>query len=126
LVRDLAGQGTRLALASGSERAVVDAVLKMARLSRYFPVTVTGSDIERGKPEPDIFLRAATQLGVAPEGCVVIEDSRPGVTAARAAGMRVIAITNTHPASELGSATAVVGGYAELRRMLMGRGTHPA
>jgi HAD superfamily hydrolase (TIGR01509 family) len=119
LVRDLAGQGTRLALASGSERPVVDAVLAMADLHRHFVVTVSGSDIERGKPEPDIFLRAAALLGVPPESCVVIEDSKPGVTAARAAGMRVIAITNTHPADELNAATQVVGDYEEIRRLLL-------
>jgi len=124
LVRALAGQGTRLALASGSERPIVDAVLAMAELEEQFPVRVTGSDIERGKPEPDIFLRAAALLRVNPEACVVIEDSKPGVTAARAAGMRVIAITNTHPTAELGAADQVVSDYGELRRALLGRSPH--
>lgn len=92
LVETLARQ-YRLALASGSERAVVDTVLGLKGLRQFFGVTVSGSDIKRGKPAPDIFLRAAELLGVAPQNCCVIEDSKPGVAAGLAAGMRVIAIT---------------------------------
>jgi beta-phosphoglucomutase-like phosphatase (HAD superfamily) len=69
---------------------------------------------------PDIFLRAAELLGVAPARCCVIEDSKPGVAAGRAAGMFVIAITNTHPAAELRQADRVVRSYAEIGRLLLG------
>ena len=98
----------RLGLASGSERAVVEAVLSLQDLRRHFSATVSVSEVRRGKPDPEIFLRTAELLGVAPAECWVIEDSKPGVAAARAAGMRVIAITNTHPAAELRPATVVV------------------
>jgi beta-phosphoglucomutase len=108
-----------LALASGSERPVVEAVLALQNLRRLFSVTVSGSEIVRGKPAPDIFLRAAELLGVEPEDCWVIEDSKPGVAAAQAAGMRVAAITNTHPAAELAHATQVVRTYAELEQLLL-------
>jgi HAD superfamily hydrolase (TIGR01509 family) len=118
LVEDLAGR-YKLALASGSERAVVDAVLAFKGLGRFFQATVSGSDIPKGKPAPDIFLRAAQLLGVLPEDCWVVEDSKPGIAAGLAAGMRVIAITNTHPAQELSRATHVVGTYAEIRRLLL-------
>jgi len=74
---------------------------------------------KRGKPAPDIFLRAAELLKVAPEECWVIEDSKPGVAAGLAAGMRVIAITNTHRAAELAHATHVVGTYAQIERLLL-------
>jgi HAD superfamily hydrolase (TIGR01509 family) len=107
-----------LALASGSERAVVEEVLKLDGLGRFFSAVVTGSDVQRGKPAPDIFLRAAELLGVAPPDCWVIEDSKPGVAAGLAAGMRVIAITNTHPPEDLRNATHVVRTYGEIGRLL--------
>ena len=109
----------KLGLASGSERPVVEAVLSLQDLRRFFSATVTASDIKRGKPAPDIFLRAAELLGIGAADCWVIEDSKPGVAAARAAGMRVIAITNTHPAHELRPATRVVANYAEIERFLL-------
>ena len=111
-----------LGLASGSERAVVDAVLALQDLRRFFRVIVTGSDVARGKPAPDIFLRAAEELKVAPDDCWVIEDSKHGVAAGRAAGMRVIAITNSYPAAELRQATHVVKGYDEIERILLKNG----
>ena len=110
----------RLAIASGSERPVIEAVLALERLRRFFPVVVSGAEVKRGKPAPDIFLRAAELLEVAPAQCWVIEDSKPGVAAGLAAGMRVIAITNTHPASELTQANKVVTSYAEIGRLLLG------
>ena len=109
----------KLGLASGSERPVVEAVLSLQGLRRFFSATVTASDIKRGKPAPDIFLRTAALLRVAPGDCWVIEDSKPGVAAGLAAGMRVIAITNTHPAHELEAATRVVADYAEIERCLL-------
>lgn len=118
LIEGLAGK-YQLALASGSERAVVDAVLAFKGLARFFQATVSGSDILRGKPAPDIFLRAAELLGVMPGDCWAIEDSKPGIAAGLAAGMRVIGITNTHPAEELLGATQVVATYQEIRRLLL-------
>jgi HAD superfamily hydrolase (TIGR01509 family) len=109
----------RLAVASGSERAVIDTVLNLEGLHRFFPVVVSGSEVSRGKPAPDIFLRTADLLGVSPADCCVIEDSKPGVAAGLAAGMRVIAITNTHPAHELRHATHVVSVYSEIEALLV-------
>lgn len=111
----------KLALASGSERAVISAVLAIDGLAQRFSAVVSSSEVPRGKPAPDIFLRTAELLGCPPEFCVVIEDSKPGIAAAHAAGMRVIAITNTHPASELSHATKVVSNYEEIERLLVPR-----
>ena len=108
-----------LGLASGSERQVVAEVLEIDRLGRFFDAVVTDSDIPHGKPAPDIFLRAAELLQVPPQACCVIEDSKPGVAAGRAAGMEVIAITNTHPANELQHATHVVHTYRQIERLLL-------
>ena len=117
LVQSLAAR-CPLAVASGSERFVVDEVLALEGLKRYFSTIVTAADVARGKPAPDIFLRTAELLRVAPAGCWVIEDSKPGVAAGLAAGMHVIAITNTHPAEELRHATVVVSSYAEIAEVL--------
>jgi HAD superfamily hydrolase (TIGR01509 family) len=108
----------QLGLASGSERLVVDEVLSLKDLRQFFSAVVTGSEVARGKPAPDIFLRAAELLRVNPQDCWVIEDSKPGVCAGLSAGMRVIAITNTHPAAELKNATHVVRKYEEIGRLL--------
>jgi HAD superfamily hydrolase (TIGR01509 family) len=108
-----------LGLASGSERPVVEEVLGIKRLGRFFSAVVADSDVARGKPEPDIFLRAADLLKVAPRDCCVVEDSKPGVAASLAAGMQVIAITNTHPAGVLRQATQVVETYQEIERLLL-------
>jgi len=108
----------RLGLASGSERAVIEEVLEIDQLRGFFSAVVSASEVSRGKPAPDIFLRTAQLLGAKPGECWVIEDSKPGVAAGLAAGMRVIAITNTHPAEELGHATHVVSTYEEIGRLL--------
>lgn len=107
-----------LALASGSERPVIEAVLDLGQLRPCFAVTVSASEVPRGKPAPDIFLHAARALGVKPERCWVIEDSLPGIAAARAAGMRVVAIANTHPAEALRDADCVVQEYDHVDRVL--------
>jgi HAD superfamily hydrolase (TIGR01509 family) len=120
LVEHVAGR-YRLGLASGSERPIVEAVLALKNLRQFFQATVSGSDVARGKPAPDIFLRAAELLKVQPRDCWVIEDSKPGIRAGLAAGMRVIAITNTHPAPELSAAPYVVNSYEEIKRLLDAR-----
>ena len=92
-VERLAGS-FRLALASSSNRPLIDAVMVEARLERYFEATVSSEEVARGKPAPDVFLEAARRLEVAAERCAAIEDSGNGLRAAHAAGMRVFAIPN--------------------------------
>ncbi len=108
-----------LALASGSELPFIEAVLALKCLPRLFKVVVNGSQVPRGKPAPDIFLLAASRLGVRPQDCWVIEDSKPGVAAGLAAGMRVIAVTNTHPAEDVSHAHHVVKDCREIARLLL-------
>ena len=121
LVKNIA-PGYRLGVASGSERLVVEEVLALQGLRKFFQAAVTASDVQQGKPAPDIFLRTAELLEVTPKNCWVIEDSKPGIAAPLAAGTRVIAITNTYPAEELGRATYVMNTYAEIERLLMREG----
>ena len=92
----LAAAGFRLALASSSNRELIDAVLRELELTGLFEVTVSSEEVARGKPAPDVYLEAARRLGVPPGRCVAVEDSASGICAARAAGMRVIAYPNRH------------------------------
>ncbi len=83
------------AVASNAEPENIDFVLDEFGLRGYFPVTVNGMQVARPKPFPDVFLEAARRLGVAPERCIVFEDSPTGVQAALAAGMRVVGVETT-------------------------------
>lgn len=93
LANFLAGlNGTPVGLATNAEPANVDFVLDGAGLRPYFQAIVDGHQVNRPKPFPDIYLRAAQLLGVDPKNCIVFEDSPTGITAARAAGARVVGI----------------------------------
>jgi HAD superfamily hydrolase (TIGR01509 family) len=92
-VRRLAGE-FRLAVASSSNRPLIDAVLQAAELEPYFEATVSSEEVAHGKPAPDVYLEAARRLGVEPAHCAAVEDSHGGIRSAKAAGMRVIAIPN--------------------------------
>jgi HAD superfamily hydrolase (TIGR01549 family) len=108
-----------LAIASGSAHPVIDEVLALRDLHRFFTVLVSSTDVPRGKPAPDIFLRAAELLGIVPTACVVVEDSTAGVEGALAAGMQVVAIANTFPPEKLSRATKVVQTYREIAESLL-------
>ncbi len=108
-----------LAVASGSNHPVIEEVLAMRQLGRFFSVVVSVQDVPRGKPAPDVFLRAAQMLAVPAARCCVVEDSAHGVEAARAAGMEVIAITNTLPSERLAAASHVVETYEEIESLLL-------
>lgn len=84
-----------MAVASNAEPANIDFVLEQLHLRRYFSVTVDGSQVERPKPFPDVYLKAAERLGAKPERCIVFEDSPTGVAAGIAAGMRVVGVETT-------------------------------
>ena len=90
--RTLAARGYRLAVASSSALPIIDAVVDALGARALFGVLVSGLDVPRGKPAPDIFLETARQLGAPPARCLVIEDSRNGMLAAKAAGMACAAI----------------------------------
>jgi len=83
-----------LALASSSNRAIFEEVLRLAGIAELFAATVSSEEVARGKPAPDVYLEAARRLGVTAERCAAVEDSHSGIASAHAAGMRVIAIPN--------------------------------
>jgi HAD superfamily hydrolase (TIGR01509 family) len=88
--------GLKVGLASSGLRDQVTLSLNEAGLRGMFEVEVTGDDVTRGKPAPDLFLKAAEGLGVDPADCVVFEDAPAGIAAAVNAGMRAVAVPNSH------------------------------
>ena len=94
LLRTLKEKGIPIGLASSSSLEYIEAVLNKYKIREYFRVVVSGENMEKGKPAPDIFLYTAELLGAKPENCVVIEDSENGVKAAKAGGMRCIGFIN--------------------------------
>ena len=106
-----------LGLASSSNRELIDLALELLGVRRLFKATVSSEEVARGKPAPDVYLEAARRLGVDPAHTAAIEDSHNGILAAKAAGMRVIAIPNRHfPPDEqaLGQADVVLDSPAGL------------
>ncbi len=94
-VRMLAGPFT-LAVASSSNRPLIEAVLERAGIAELFTAVVSSEEVARGKPAPDVYLEAARRLGVEPGRCAAVEDSSNGIRSAHAAGMRVLALPNGH------------------------------
>ena len=106
-----------LGLASSSNRELIDLVLELSGLDRFFAATVSSEEVARGKPAPDVYLETARRLGVAPEKCAAVEDSENGILSAKAAGMRVLAVPNPQypPHDEaLAAADEVLASLAEL------------
>lgn len=87
-------KGIPIAVASSSPRSLIDLIMEKTGLDRYFDIRISGEEVPQGKPAPDIFLHATELLGQAPAHCIVIEDSRNGVHAAKSAGMRCIGLHN--------------------------------
>ncbi|MEU9104145.1 HAD-IA family hydrolase [Streptomyces xanthophaeus] len=91
-VERLYAEGVPMAVASGSSRGAIDAVLAGTGLDGLLTTVVSAEEVAHGKPAPDVFLEAARRLGARPADCVVVEDAAPGALAARAAGMDCVAV----------------------------------
>ncbi len=106
-----------LAIASSSNPELIEVVLRSAGLLDVFPVSVSSQEVARGKPAPDVYLEAARRIGFEPSRCAAVEDSHNGIRAAKAAGMRVVAVPNPHfPPDEeaMRQADVVLDSIAEL------------
>ena len=112
LIEGLKKNGFRLAVASSSRHA--EQFLKILEIRKAFEVVVDATSELPSKPEPDLYLETARQLGVVPKDCLAIEDSPPGVASAKAAGMRCLAVTTTAGVQRLRSADRVVGSLYEI------------
>ncbi len=119
LLAGLRALGARQAVGSSAPRANVDLILRLTECGDYFSAIVGMEDTKRGKPDPEVFLVAAAKIGVPPARCVVLEDAVAGVEAAKAGGMKCVAVTfvGHHPAERLKEAGAdlVVPCFSEVR-----------
>jgi HAD superfamily hydrolase (TIGR01509 family) len=117
VLQELLQMKLHLAVATSSVGASARPFLDRHQLTGFFEVIVTGEEVERGKPAPDIYLCAAEQLGIPAEACLVVEDALPGVAAAKAANMRVAAIPDrrfVNPDEYEKKADYVLGSLKEL------------
>jgi beta-phosphoglucomutase family hydrolase len=101
-------------IASSTHRENITTTLEVLGLEPFFADIVTAEDVKRGKPDPEVFLTAARRIEVAPADAVVFEDALVGITAARAAGMRVVAVASTEPREKLAHADWIVERMDEL------------
>jgi HAD superfamily hydrolase (TIGR01509 family) len=120
VLEKLAADGVPYCVASSGSHERIRVGHRTTGLARWFEEEriFSSQDVGRGKPAPDLFLYAAERMGVAPERCVVVEDSPLGVRAAVAAGMDVYGFTAMTPASRLAGATGLFGAMGELRDLL--------
>jgi beta-phosphoglucomutase family hydrolase len=108
LIKSLKRQGIKTAIASSAVPANIDVILRGLGIEKHFQAIVPGTEVAEGKPSPLIFQLAADKLGVKPGNCVVIEDAIAGVAAAKSAGMKCLAVTNSHPGQSLQKADLIV------------------
>jgi HAD superfamily hydrolase (TIGR01509 family) len=119
LVSSVNAAEIKTGLASSSPKELVDLALNRLNITGLFDFILSGDQVARGKPAPDIYLTAARELGVSHENCLVIEDAPHGVAAAKAAGMCCLAISTSVSESELAAADRVVRGFAEVDLQLL-------
>lgn len=115
LLGDLKRHGFRLAIGSSAPPENLDLFWNRLGLVHWFDARVTKEEIARSKPAPETFLKAAEKIGLAPACCAVVEDAVPGVQAARAAGMPVVAVTTTRAREDLAHADRIVDSLSELK-----------
>jgi HAD superfamily hydrolase (TIGR01509 family) len=113
LLERIRHHGYRLALASSGDRVKVAFGMQALELNRIFETVITGDDVSHSKPDPEIYLMTAQRLGLPPADCIAIEDAPAGVEAAKRAGMRCIAVTNSVAREQLQQADLIVDALAD-------------
>ena len=117
----LRSAGVPCAIGSSTHRANIDLSLGLIGLGEFFTGIVTAEDVRQGKPHPDVFLKAAERIARPAGRCVVFEDALVGIEAARAGGMKVVAVATTHPLAELTMADMAVARMDELEPALLAK-----
>jgi beta-phosphoglucomutase len=115
LLRDLKDYGFRLAIGSSAPPENLNLFWDRLSLAQWFEARVTKEEITQSKPAPETFLKAAEKLGLVPACCAVVEDAVPGVQAAKAAGMPVVAVTTTRQREDLAQADRIVDSLSEIK-----------
>lgn len=106
-------RGIKLGIATSNSRELMDNIALVHGLKDYFSCIMTGSEVKRGKPAPDIYLTVADRIGVAPENCLVFEDIVPGILAGKNAGMCVCAVEDVYSGPQRESKRALADYYIE-------------
>lgn len=114
LLRSLKQQGIKMAIASSAPLENVEIIIRGLNIEDCFQAIAWGTEVAEGKPSPQIFLLAARKLGAEPGNCVAIEDAIAGVAAAKRAGMKCVAVTNSHPRNSLKKADLIVDTLKEV------------
>ncbi|MDP3998890.1 MAG: HAD family phosphatase [bacterium] len=121
LLQELSKNGYLVAMATGNTRQMMDLMTENLKIRKYFNVTVSSDEVPHGKPAPDIFLEAARRFDISPKECLVLEDAINGVVAAKAAGMRAIAVCDQryNKPESFTEADMVVGSLKEITSELI-------
>jgi beta-phosphoglucomutase family hydrolase len=114
LIKSLRQYSIKTAIASSAPPENINLIISKLAIEKYFDAIVWGREVTEGKPSPQAFLLAAQRLGATPENCVVIEDAVAGVAAAKRAGMKCVAVTNTNLKAKLKEADIVVDSLKEM------------
>ena len=118
LLKDLKTQGFKLAVASGNNRTVIDNFLDKQNLHEIFECTITGDEVEKGKPDPQVFLKALEKLSLSKHEVIIVENAPLGIQAAKSAGIFTIALTSTVPANLLKGADRIINNLNEIKEIL--------
>ncbi len=113
-LKDLKEKNIPIAIGTSAPRSNVDFVLSHTGLKKYFTTILDESDVEQGKPNPEIYLKVAARLGYEPNRCIVFEDSLSGVESARRAGTKVVGVATTHSFEELSHTDLVIQDFTDL------------
>lgn len=113
-LKDLGTHNITMAIATSGIQVNIDFMFDHVPIKKYFKKIISSADIRMGKPDPEIFLKTAEALHIAPENCIVFEDSIAGVRAGKAAGMKVVALTTSHKPEQLKEADMIINDYTEI------------
>lgn len=120
LLDNLQAKKIPLAIASSSPRIFIEAVVEKIQVAKHFKTWVSGEEVQESKPAPDVFLKAAELLGVQPENCLVIEDSKSGTIAAKSAGMNCVGFRNPNSGNQdLSCADIIVKDLREINLLII-------
>lgn len=118
-LKRLRAQGIKTALATSAGPGNIDFIVDGLGIREQFDAIIGGAEVQKGKPDPEIYLKAADLVGINPSSCWVIEDSLQGIAAGQAAGMRVVGISTSHTAAELAHTDVVRPDFVDLFETLV-------